>query len=189
MNVSQMYVGYGQSVVISWNSSNAYSGFINNYIGNVSVSGSHTVYPTQTTTYTGTFYGQNGQTVTCSATVTVANTYVPPPVYQNPTPYVTLSAVPYTGLELGPVGTALYWAFLVLWCLFAAYLIAVKRVHMSIYRWYKKALFGEEVYTIPAATALSTHSNTLYRTPIAHTSNVSDAIDSFVLSQINRGRN
>ncbi len=116
------YGSYGQPVVINWTSQYATYGFINNGIGSVNISGSQTVYPTQNTVYTGTFYGQNGQSVTCSVTVNI-NTYVPPPVYQNPVPYVTLSAVPYTGLDLGPVGTALYWGFLVLWCLGAAYLI------------------------------------------------------------------
>lgn len=36
---------------------------------------------------------------------------------------VYLSQIPYTGLDLGPVGTILYWAMLVIWSLAAAYLI------------------------------------------------------------------
>jgi hypothetical protein len=35
---------------------------------------------------------------------------------------VYLSEIPYTGLDLGPVGTVVYWTLLVLWCLAAAYL-------------------------------------------------------------------
>jgi hypothetical protein len=36
---------------------------------------------------------------------------------------VLLSQIPYTGLDLGPVGTTLYWLMLILWSAAAAYLI------------------------------------------------------------------
>jgi hypothetical protein len=36
---------------------------------------------------------------------------------------VYLSQIPYTGLDLGPVGTVVYWLMLVIWSLAAAYLI------------------------------------------------------------------
>ena len=36
---------------------------------------------------------------------------------------VYLSQIPYTGLDLGPVGTVVYWTLLVLWSLAAAYLV------------------------------------------------------------------
>lgn len=208
LTASQTYVNYGQAVTLNWYSNYANSGFINNNVGNVNPSGSRTVYPTQTTTYTGTFYGYNGQTVQCSATVYVQN-YVQPPVYQNPVPYVTLSAVPYTGLDLGPVGTIVYWAFLVAWSLFAAYLIAVKRVHMSIYRWYTKTLFGSTEFTTSGAATpvVATSAGALSQSellslvqklavlvdgPKASTSAITPAansgVDPFVLSQINRAR-
>ncbi len=174
-------------MTINWYSSNATSGFISNGIGSVNLSGSRVVYPTNTTTYTGTFYGQNGQSIQCSTTVSV-NNYVQPPVYNTPAPYVTLSAVPYTGLDLGPVGTALYWGFLVLWCLFAAYLIAVKRIHMTIYRWYSKMLFGSEVSTsAPAHAAGHSHATPSHAAPVVRAT--TDAIDPFIMAQINRGRN
>ncbi len=209
----------GGPVTISWNSQYAYSGWINQGVGAVSLSGSRTVYPSQTTVYIATFVGQNGQQVTCSATVNI-NTYVPPPVYppiyQNPAPYITLSAVPYTGLDLGPVGTVLYWGFLVAWSLFAAYLIAIKRAHMSLYRWYSKALFGSTELTTSGSEAastpaLATNAGALSRSELASIvaqlealvagkkvsttpsapliGSESGAIDPFVLSQINRPRN
>lgn len=56
--------------------------------------------------------------------------YVPAPMYQ--VPIVTLSAMPYTGLELGLGGTIAYWGFLVLWALLAAYLLIVKRVQNAL---------------------------------------------------------
>jgi hypothetical protein len=172
--------GYNQSAVISWTSNNATSGWLNQGLGNINLSGSRTVYPTQTTTYTATFVGQNGQQVTCSTTVNV-NHYVPPV-----TPYVTLSAVPYTGLDLGPVGTVVYWGFLIAWCVLAAYLIAVKRVHMSIYRWYNEMLFGTSTETIVSTPVMATTAGPVSApAPVrSHT----EVMDPFILSQINRAK-
>src|SRR3990167_4271163 len=72
-----------------------------------------------------------------------APVYTPPvyypaqqPIAYNNTPYVTLAAVPYTGLELGFWGTIAYWGFLVLWCLIAAYLIVVKKIQNKIAAWF-----------------------------------------------------
>lgn len=201
---TNQYDNHGRPVVITWTSSNANSGSINNGIDSVALNGSRTVYPTQSTVYTATFVGQNNQQVTCSVTVNI-NTYIPP--LSNPPPYITLAAVPYTGLDLGPVGTAIYWGFLIAWCLFAAYLIAIKRIHMTLYRWYKKALFGEEVH-IHAAVEPSfagfsqsdlvklagmlrgvVEGPTTYAGYISPKTSVSeDAADNFITSQINRTR-
>jgi hypothetical protein len=63
-----------------------------------------------------------------------------PPMPQ--TPYITLSSAPYTGLDLGPMGEVLYWTFLVLWCLGAAYLIVVKRVQNNLVSFLSGFLFG-----------------------------------------------
>jgi len=120
-----------------------------------------------------------------------------PVVYNNPTtPYVTLSQVPYTGLELGPVGTALYWGFLVLWAFFIAYLLVVKRVQTSVYRSLNSFLFGA-----PAATAsdnlapqkssvsLSRQGQGLHQTFALQGSPAQETgVDSFITAQINRAR-
>jgi hypothetical protein len=177
--------GYWQpnsAVTISWSSANASWGTINQGLGNVNLNGSRTVYPNQTTTYTGTFYGQSGQSVTCSATVYVGG-YVPP---VNPgTPYVTLSSTPYTGLELGPVGTVVYWGFIAFWCLLAAYLIAVKRVQNNVYASLSSLLFGtKQVTHAAAAHAAPAHGVHVSYVAPAH----EDKTDDFVLSQINRTR-
>ena len=113
-----------------------------------------------------------------------------PPVYNNPqNPFITLSALPYTGLDLGPVGTALYWSFLILWCLIAAYLIVVKKVQTRIVRWINTFLFG--------STALATENNTVdgLKTATApqpkqkqEVKNEFGRIDSFIASQILRAR-
>lgn len=93
-------------------------------------------------------------------------------------PYVTLAAVPYTGLELGPVGTALYWGFLVLWCLLAAYLIAVKKVQNRIAAWVtsKKAPIQTVVAHAPIAHKVET---VVIKSQYA-------GIDPFIASQISR---
>ena len=86
--------------------------------------------------------------------------YNNPPVYNNP-PYIALSQTPYTGLELGFWGTILYWSFIVLWCLLAAYLIVVKKVHTRIAASMKNFLFGDDTqvshpaYEMPAVAVAS----------------------------------
>jgi hypothetical protein len=76
----------------------------------------------------------------------------PPIVYNNPpvynprpaTPYITLSQVPYTGLDLGFWGTIAYWGFLIFWCLVIAYLVVVKKVQNRIAQSVKDFLLGED---------------------------------------------
>ena len=116
------------------------------------ISGSTSVSPTTTTTYTGTATGPGGS-ATCPATVTVTTTPPPPPppppgctsscgggggggdplphvsltplphVSSLPLAYLYLSQIPYTGLDLGPVGTVVYWVVLVVLALALAYLV------------------------------------------------------------------
>ncbi|OGD70403.1 hypothetical protein A3I18_02770 [Candidatus Campbellbacteria bacterium RIFCSPLOWO2_02_FULL_35_11] len=75
MTASPTNINVGNSSTLSWSSSNATSAVIDHGIGSVSVDGSRSVSPTQTTTYRGTFTGSGG-TVVCQATVTVV---LPPP--------------------------------------------------------------------------------------------------------------
>lgn len=203
LKVSDSHVNRGDKVKLTWSSDGAEYGRISPEVGNVDENGSEYVYPDSDTTYKGTFYNDDGDKVTCSVKVNVDDE----PVYHTSTPYITLAAVPYTGLDLGPVGTFLYWSFLILWCLFAAYLIVVKRAHMSIYRWYKKALFGENVpapveqtpvFAGFSQTDLASFAamlrSALEGTTVSHTSEQaapeahSDGVDPFILSQINRGK-
>ncbi len=129
--------------------------------------------------------------------------YTYQPAYYNPTPYVTLSQTPYTGLELGFWGTIAYWSFLVLWCLVAAYLIAVKKVHTRIAKRLQTFLFGDEAIVshpaymkneMPAFAAVSAaiapQLSTLAEVsrsevPLSGT-HTADTTDPFILSQINR---
>lgn len=108
----------------------------------------------------------------------------PPVVYNTATPYVSLSQVPYTGLELGFWGTIAYWGAFVLFALFAAYLIAIKRVQNNIANYLKSVLFGtdeEEVETTETAPATPSPAS-------APVGTEGDTIDSFIMSQINRAR-
>jgi hypothetical protein len=104
-----------------------------------------------TYTYTGTFHATNGQTLTCKATLTVTGGSgggggggctsncgggggggTPAPVITlsalphattQPLTYLYLSQIPYTGLDLGPIGTVVYWLMLVGWSIALAYLV------------------------------------------------------------------
>ena len=113
--------------------------------------------------------------------------YQQPVAYQQAAPYVSLTQVPYTGLDLGFWGTIAYWGFMVVFALFAAYLIAVKRVQNNVARYLKVVLFGadDEAVAVPATVA---YAEVAVAAPaVAHNTN-SDVIDSFIMSQINRTR-
>jgi hypothetical protein len=108
-----------------------------------------------------------------------------PVVYGN-TPYVSLSQVPYTGLDLGFWGSIAYWGAFVLFALFAAYLIAIKRVQNSIAAYLKSVLFGtDEEVEVETTTTTDT---TPTPAPVAVAATNGDVIDSFIMSQINRAR-
>jgi uncharacterized repeat protein (TIGR01451 family) len=83
MSASPTSITSGQSATLSWNSTHVSSVTIDKGIGSVALSGTTSVSPTVTTTYTGTFVGSGG-TVVCQATVAV----VSPPVF---VPQCTLS--------------------------------------------------------------------------------------------------
>ncbi len=75
-----------------------------------------------------------------NCTLRLAYNYAPiyVPTYQ--APVVTLAAIPYTGLELGVVGTIAYWGFLIFWAVLAAYLLIVKRVQNALAEQLKKLI-------------------------------------------------
>ncbi len=104
------------------------------------------------------------------------------PVAYNTTPYISLSQTPYTGLDLGPMGEVLYWTFLVLWCLAAAYMIVVKRVQNKLVAFLNGFLFGTSTKTTVAhATHAPAHTHAVASAPL-----VEEGIDSFIQSQIKR---
>ncbi|HUD03031.1 MAG TPA: hypothetical protein VMR46_03415 [Candidatus Paceibacterota bacterium] len=134
-----------------------------------------TYAPTQTQYCAAGYYG------------TYPNCYLNQPVvYNTATPYVSLTQVPYTGLDLGFWGTVSYWGAMVLFALVVAYLIVIKRVQNVIALRLKYFLFG--------TTGTEEHEEVV----VAHAPVVSkvyatvptneDIVDSFILSQINRPR-
>jgi len=207
-NSTYPYNYSNQPVTLMWTSSNATSGWITNGVGTVGLNGSITVNPAVTTTYTATFTGYHGQTTTCSATVNRAPiVYNPAPVVPAQ-PYVSLTQVPYTGLDLGFWGTIAYWGCLIHWCLAAAYLIVIRRVQNRVVYSMKNFLFGaDENELTPAiagsngmlsqtdlqALAAMLRSNfepaQAESAPVAHVFNndsQEDKTDEFILAQINR---
>lgn len=107
-----------QVATLTWSSMNATSAYISPNVGNVSPFGSMQVYPTSGQVYTMTVYGQGG-----TAYCTAQPFYAPVVSIQNPTPYVSLSQIPYTGLELSTLGNVMYWLSLVTFAGAAAYLL------------------------------------------------------------------
>lgn len=139
MTASPSNITQGNRSTITWGGSQITSVDIDNSIAVGTTSpGSISVGPSTigSITYTGTFHANTGQTLTCSATLNVTGggggctsncgggggggggspTIVLaalPHVSAQPLAYLYLSQIPYTGLDLGPVGTTLYWLVLI----------------------------------------------------------------------------
>lgn len=130
----------GESATLSWSSSNVETVSIDNGIGERDPSGSETITPSDTGSYLykGTFTSEDGEIVHCSSALTVEGggggggggsrrvrvTFDSfEPEGEVLASYVYLSEVPYTGLDLGPLGTVFYWLMLALWSAAAAYLV------------------------------------------------------------------
>lgn len=118
----------GGTTELTWTSTNATSGSIDNGIGSISSvdNGDIDATPADTVTYTATFTGPGG-TTTCSEEVTVDSVCTTcgggggPPFDphislnindnpgEQPLAFVSLSQIPYTGFEAGPFVTTLFW--------------------------------------------------------------------------------
>ena len=112
ITASPSSIANGQTSYLSWSAPGATSAWLSDGIGAVQVNGTLVVRPNVSKTYTLTVSGQGG-TNTCSTYVTVAGI----------TPYVSLSQIPYTGLDLGPIGTMLYWLSILSFAVAGAYLV------------------------------------------------------------------
>lgn len=77
LHASRTNIRPGESTNLSWSSSNAHSAYLTDF-GSVSTSGSRTVYPHHSRTYTLTVHG-NGGSRTCSEYINVRTTPPPPP--------------------------------------------------------------------------------------------------------------
>lgn len=158
LKISDSSIEEGDRVTLSWKTEDASSISINQGIGSVRPvsEGSITVRPDRDTTYVATVRG-GGQSDDCSVTVRVDDERErdrdrdrPDVVidsesdYDEPTSYVYLSEVPYTGLELGTWGTVLYWLMLIGWSGALAYLVLFNAVPFALAR---VKGFGEDVKT------------------------------------------
>lgn len=181
LTASPSSITKGSNSTLSWSGTNIVSVIIDQGIGDKGSTGTVNVNPERTTTYTGAFTTTAGQTLSCSATVEVTNpdgvctsncgggggggggsrgprvilSSLKAPGEQ-PLAFVYLSEIPYTGLDLGPLGTAMYWLMLVLWSLAAAYLIFFNVLPVA-YR--KLGAFGGNVKDVlgQPAVVVATH--------------------------------
>ena len=185
LTASASRIRSGDPVTLTWITTNAASISIDNGIGAVTPVGigSVVVNPTANTTYTASVPGAVSNPG-CQATVEIetgggscTSNCGGGGGGGNPRPHVLLSAlkapadqsfvylsqIPYTGLDLGPWGTALYWIMLVLWSLAAAYLIFFNALPLA-YR--KVGVFGGSVREVlkqpvvtyaPAMVAVTEH--------------------------------
>lgn len=113
---------YNQTATLSWRSYNATSASISG-IGSVAVNGAQVVYPQQHSQYyTLTVYGPGG-TATCSTSgqYTYPMNYTQYGTVYNP--YISLTQIPYTGIDLGIAGSILYFAALLSFALAGGYLM------------------------------------------------------------------
>lgn len=125
---------WGSGVNLRWNTTDAASAYLSG-VGAVSSFGQYTVYPTYNTTYTLTVYGYNGQSRSCE--IEIDRGYGGYPGYTSPqypqnyyggysyaSPYLSLTQIPYTGIDLSAVGSAIYFLALALFAIAGAYLVA-----------------------------------------------------------------
>ena len=103
----------GQTANLRWTTSGARTAYLSDSIGTVTLNGSLIIRPEASRTYTLTVTDTNGRTSTCQTSLTVSGS----------APYVSLTQIPYTGFDYGPMGNALYWVSLVSFAVAGAYLL------------------------------------------------------------------
>ena len=155
---SDQNIKSGDEVTLSWETSKATSISINNGIGPVTpvAAGSIVVRPTSDTTYIATVPGAP-ENSNCRVTVEIESTGCTsncgggggggggrskPRVIldslkvpgEEPLAFVYLSQTPYTGLDLGTWGTALYWLVLIAWSAAMGYLVLFNAVPFALAR-------------------------------------------------------
>ncbi len=129
LSVTPSEIDEGDSATIRWGGTNITSVSINEGIGSVGASGSRSVSPREGRyTYTGTFKATNGETLTCSDTLRVeddnggggstkkkprASLDALPTIDDQPFSFVYLNDLPYTGVEMSPLETMMYWFLLI----------------------------------------------------------------------------
>ncbi len=109
-------IGNGAPTILSWTSYGATTAVLSDGIGSVPTNGTIAARPNASTDYILTVYGSAGTTATCNVMVNVGGY-----------PSVSLSQIPYTGFDFGPIGDSIYWAALLAFALASAYLLVYYR--------------------------------------------------------------
>lgn len=169
LRVSDSSIDRGDEVTLSWKTENATSISINQGVGEVTpvAEGSVRVSPNEDTTYIATVK-KASQTVNCEVRVDVdddnggggGSSRRSPRVSLDDLPrpdelpfsFVYLDQIPYTGIELGPMGMVLYWFTLIGASAGLAYFVVYQGVPFAVAR-----LRGEEVVHEVAHHAAPTH--------------------------------
>lgn len=108
--------GYMNGMIsLTWSSQGATSAYITPSVGQVAPNGSTSLYSYGNTVYSMTVTGPGG-TYTCRT-----QSYVAP--YAPVSPYVSLTQIPYTGLAMGPIASAMYWTGMIALAVAGAYLL------------------------------------------------------------------
>ncbi len=109
-------IANGAAANLTWNSTGAVRAWLSDGLGNVNPSGVLAVRPEASRSYVLTIADFAGRQTTCATNVNVSGA-----------PYVSLSQIPYTGIDFGPFGNAMYWFTLVSLSVVAGYLVVAKR--------------------------------------------------------------
>ncbi len=145
LSISPNTVRYGGEVTLSWESSDAQWAQISD-IGAVNPNGSLRIRVVESKTYHMTVYNDD-RSAECDAFVNIPGDhysggyphytypnypqYIYPasyPTYTYSVPtYVSLTQIPYTGFDFGPVGNAIYWATLIVLAVGAAYILVYQQ--------------------------------------------------------------
>lgn len=143
LKVSKSSIAAGERVTLNWTSRNAQDFVLTDNRNNTLIdtkdltrsqrdrvlpNGSETVSPTRDTTYTMTVRrGSSERTcevdVKVGSSVTVTETRTQPPLVAG----ISLTQVPYTGFEAGPMLTLIFYVLLAAWSLYVTYLFVIRR--------------------------------------------------------------
>ncbi len=141
LTIDDSSIDEDESTTLRWETRYVDRFEINEGIGSVTPvrAGSERVSPNDDTEYVGRGTGRYGSVV-CDVDVNVRpdrdtpshhhdddpDITIESDIDKQPLSYVYLSQVPYTGLELGPLGTFFYWLAFSIWTAAAAYLLVFK---------------------------------------------------------------
>jgi len=173
MSIAPRTVTPGSQATLSWTSLKTKQASIDQNIGTIATSGTKSVTVQNNTTYTGTFTTVDGSTITCSASVSIKRgggsclncggggggggdtpkeTPHTPKILLSKTitkagSYITLTQVPYTGFEAGPVATTFFWLAVLAVSVITAYMLTVyrpfERLRLAIVERSKRAMEQE----------------------------------------------